>query len=280
MSKNQIKTEYMYSTPRFRYAEGKMLTRDELYTLCEAQNTFEIADKLVAKGNDLKNSDGGYELDLIADKIFLDSFLFVSEVSETPLVYDIFKYPYDCHNLKSAIKCNIRGVDPMPLMYSCGSVDPVCAVNAINDGENSWYPQNMRDAITEASEAYAKTKNPQLIDIILDKACYADMLACAQSSGSEYLLSAVKTKIDISNILLCDRVMRMQGEYTREAVFNMAFIEGGDISRDTLTDMLSLTRHDLADKLANTKYYLISRVLFDEKSTLWMLEKAADDTVM
>ena len=281
MSKKQNKTEYMYSTPRFRYAEGKMLTRDELFTLCEVQNARDIAEKLISKGNlFIKNSDGGYDIDLIADKMFLDSFAFVSEVSETPAVYDIFKYPYDCHNLKSAIKCKIRGVDAMPLMYNCSSVSPEHAIGAAKGEQVCNYPENMAVAVGEAMDSYAKTKNPQLIDIILDKACYADMMACAKSSGSEYLVSVVKTKINLANILLCDRVMRMQGEYSREAIFDMSFIDGGDISRDILKDMLSLTRRELAEKIANTDYYLLSRVLFDEKSKLWMLEKAADDTMM
>lgn len=281
MSKNQMKTEYMYSTPRFRYAEGKMLSRDELYSLCEAQNADDIAEKLVAKGNSfIKNNDGGYDLDLIADKIFLDSFAFVSEVSETPEIYDFFKYPYDCHNIKSVIKCNIRGTDPTSLMYYCASVSPECAVAAVTEGDGSKYPENMRKAIGDAIEAYAKTQNPQLIDIILDKACYADMLACATLSKSEYLIDVVKTKIDIANILLFSRLMRMPSEYVRKAIFDMAFIDGGDIMRDALADMLSLTNRDLAEKLANTKYYLMSRELFDEKSKSWMLEAAADNTLM
>ena len=281
MSKKQIKTEYMYSTPRFRFAEGKMLTRDELYSLCEAQNAYDIAEKLVSKGNAfVKNSDGGYDLDLIADKIFLDSFNFVSEVSETPHIYDIFKYPYDCHNLKSAIKCAIRGVDAMPLMYFCSSVSPEHTVEAIKNREVIKFPKNMANAALDAIDSYAKTKNPQLIDIVLDKACFADMLALAKDSRSEYLAEVVRTKIDLANILLCDRMMRMPCEHSREAIFDMAFIDGGSINRDVLTDMLSLTRRELAEKIANTEYYLLSRVLFDEKSNLAMLEKAADDTLM
>lgn len=281
MSKNQIKTEYMYSTPRFRYAEGKMLSRDELYSLCEAQNTDDIAEKLIAKGNlFIKNSDGSYDSDSIADKMFLDSFAFVSEVSETPNVYDLFKYPYDCHNLKSALKCKIRGTDPTPLMYHCSFVSPECAISALKDFDVSKYPINMGKAVLEAHEAYAKTQNPQLIDIILDKACFADMLACATAGKSEYLIDVVKTKIDIANILLCNRLMRMPSEYARKAIFDMAFIDGGDIMRDALADMLLSSNRDLAEKLANTKYYLMSRVLFDEKSKPFMLEAAADNTLM
>ena len=271
----------MYSTPRFRYAEGKMLSRDELYSLCEAQNASDIAEKLIAKGNlFIKNGDGGYDLDTVADKIFLDSFDFVSEVSETPDVYDLFKYPYDCHNLKSAIKCKIRGTDPSPLMYYCSSVAPEYADIAVNQGDTGKYPKNMSIAVIEANEAYAKTKNPQLIDIMLDKACFADMLSAAKESKSEYLMSVVKTKIDIANILLCDRAMRMTNEYARDAIFDMAFIDGGDINKSTLADMLSSNGNELAEKLANTKYYLMSRVLFDEKAKPFMLELAADNTIM
>ena len=281
MSKKIKQTEYMYSTPRFRFAEGKMLTSDELYALSEAENAADIVNKLASKGNDFIKSQGGeYDFDKVADLIFLDSFALVSEASETPSIYDFFKYVYDCHNLKSAIKCGIRGSDATPLMYACSTVAYEHAIEAYKNGGSDKYPKNMNAAIGEAIEAFAKTSNPQLIDVILDKACFADMLECAENSGSDFLVSVVKTKIDIVNILICDRVMRLANQYTKSALLEETFIEGGSLTLGFFMDMLDGDRRHFAEKLECTNYVKMASVLFDTSAPLWKLEKAADDTYM
>ena len=281
MSKKPNQTEYMYSTPRFRFAEGKMLTKDELYALSEAQSPADIVSKLVSKGNDFIKSQGEeYDFDKIADLIFLDSFSLVDEASENSSAYDFFKYVYDCHNLKSAIKCGIRGSDATQLTYLCSSVNPEYAIEAYKNGGSDKYPKNMNAAIGEVIEAYAKTSNPQLIDVILDKACFADMLDCATGSGSEFLISVVKTRIDLVNILICDRVMRLANQYTKKALLEETFIEGGSISLGFFCDMLEGDRRHFAEKLECTPYTKVASALFEANAPAWKLEKAADDSYM
>ena len=281
MSKKINKTEYMYSTPRFRFAEGKMLTGDELYALSEAGSTLDIVNKLASKGNDFIKSQGGEcDFDKVADLIFLDSFALIDEASETPSAYDFFKYVYDCHNLKSAIKCGIRGSDPTPLMYACSSVPFECAIEAYKNSGSDKYPKNMSAAIGKAIEAYAKTSNPQLIDVILDKACFADMLECAKDSGSDFLYEIVKTKIDIVNILICDRIMRLANQYTKNALLEETFIPGGSLTLGFFADMLEGDRRHFAEKLECTDYVKMASVLFDANAPAWKLECAADNTYM
>ena len=281
MSKKISQTEYMYSTPRFRFAEGKMLTHDELYALSEAESASDIVNKLASKGNDFIKSQGGeYDFDKVADLMFLDSFSLISEASENPSAYDFFKYVYDCHNLKSAIKCGIRGSDAAPLMYACSSVAYEHAIEAYKNGGSDKYPKNMNAAIGAAIEAFAKTSNPQLIDVILDKACFADMLECAKNSGSDFLVSVVKTKIDLVNILICDRVMRLANQYTKSALLEETFIEGGTLTLGFFIDMLEGDRRHFAEKLECTDYVKMASVLFDANAPAWKLECAADNTYM
>ena len=278
MSKKINETQYMYSTPRFRFAEGKMLTRDELYALSEAESADDIVSKLISKGNDFLK--GKENTDSVADLIFLDSFSLVSEASENPHAYDFFKYVYDCHNLKSAIKCGIRGIDAASLMYECSSVPSEYAIEAYKNGGSDKFPKNMSRAIGEAIEAYAKTANPRLIDLILDKACFADMLECVNNTGSQYLVSLVKTKIDLTNILICDRVMRHANQYTKKALLEESFICGGSIGLDFFSQMLEADRRYFAEKLECTDYAKVASVLFDESAPAWKLEIAADNAYM
>ena len=281
MSKKINRTEYMYSAPRFRFAEGKMLKHDDLYALSEAESAQDIINKLASLGNDYaKRNCEECDPDKISDLIFLDCYGLVSEVSEKPEAYDFFRYVYDCHNLKSAIKCGIRGIEADSLMYACATVAPVEAVEAYKNGGSDKYPKNMSAAISEAIEAFAKTSNPQVVDTILDKACFADMLECAKKSESDYLVGIVTSKIDLTNILICDRVMRLGGQYTKEALLCETFIEGGNLTLDFYKSMLDLDRKSFAQKLESVGYTKMSSVLYDEKAPAWKLERAADDTYM
>ncbi len=41
----------------------------------------------------------------------------------------------------------------------------------------------MKEAVNRAAEVFGKGRDPQEIDIILDKACYSQMLAAAEKTG-------------------------------------------------------------------------------------------------
>lgn len=274
MGKNTVKTEYMYSTPRFRFAEGKMLSLSKMYELAFSDDEASVLNALEENGN-VFFADTAYVN--VGDEVLNNAFKLLSDISENEDVYSFLRYPYDCHNIKCAIKCSIRKQDASSLMYTCGAKNYMCAVDGVENGDFSVYPENMAKAALSAIEIYAKTKNPAFIDMTLDKACFADMLKDAEKTGSSYLVSLVKTKIDLINIITFVRVCRTTSEILREDVFNNAYICGGALDMDIYKQCLSLGVKEFKEKLSSTKY---DSIICDVNSPLWVMEKAADEAYL
>ena len=71
----------------------------------------------------------------------------------------------------------------------------------------------MKNAIHEALESFAKTKDPQKIDFVLDRACYLEMKSKAQSTGSSFLSSYVSLLIDTINAKTFARIREMKADW-------------------------------------------------------------------
>lgn len=65
----------------------------------------------------------------------------------------------------------------------------------VERGDFSSLPAHMAGSAAEAADVYARTGDPQQIDLILDRACFADMLDTAQG---EYSRDLVRCKIDLT----------------------------------------------------------------------------------
>lgn len=276
MGKKNNSNEYMYSTPRFRFAEGRLLCMSELYELCESDGTDDIIQKLISKGNDLGDAD----IDSVPDKLFDGAFDLVDEISKDASSYDLFRYPYDCHNIKCAIKASLRHADTDGMMYSCASVPCDEIAKAVCDREFFMYPKHMAIAAQEAMELYAKTHDPSVIDITVDKAAYKDMLCAAVLTGSQYMISLVKAKIDLANILMCIRMLKFAPTGMQNERLELAYIEGGSIDKSMLSYCIEGGISVLADKLFGMGYTKMSDAISSGIGQMWRCEKSADDTLM
>ena len=174
------------------------------------------------------------------------------------------------------------------MLLDLGSVSLDEAKRALREKDYSSYPENMARAILEAEEAFAATANPQKIDFIIDRACFSDMLAAAKTSGIALAERLVKVKIDLVNIMMTLRVMRMKLGATAEGVMRMklgataegvlceAYIEGGSKSLDFYADALRTGEESFAEAILRGDYERIAEAISANES-LSLLEKKADD---
>ena len=87
----------------------------------------------------------------------------------------------------------------------------------------------MAASITEAKNVLAETHDPQAMDAVLDKACFAEMLDCAEKTGSTFLMDYVKLLIDSANLRATVRLKRMGKEISAIKEF---VVSGGNIAID------------------------------------------------
>lgn len=289
-------TAYLFSSARIRAKERTIIGRERLSRLIDAPGFDGVKALLVEYGvfSPKGEADEASErermlLDYLGGEIADVASVLPKSDSEAeegePLLAALFRYPYDCNNLKAAIKCAFCGADPSEMLFDIGHVsaaDALLAVQYDTYAEAGFAPF-MCKAAPEAKAAYVKTKNPREIDFLLDQACYADMSAAAARLGIPFVIGYVKKKIDCTNILSTLRILRMypHGGAVAEHTLHAALLAGGEIPVEKLENACREGREALREVLSSSDGFAYAAdKLTSLKQTPAEAERCLDDLFM
>ena len=192
----------------------------------------------------------------------------------------LWLYPYDCNNVKAAIKCRKRGVDCRELLFDFGEISGDEVIRIVEQNRFEELPEAFAEAAKEASEGFYKTANPQFVDLILDRACYRAMLEAAERSGSDFAVRLVKMKIDLINLTICVRLLRMNSGEAGKGMLRSALLEGGTLSQSYLSDLYDAGESAFWEKLSFSEYRSFAQRVCGAEATLTEVETAADNAFM
>ncbi|MBE6557655.1 MAG: hypothetical protein E7661_01395 [Ruminococcaceae bacterium] len=279
-------TEYMYASARIRAMENRLVGRERIDVLVEARSSEDVMNKLAEYGISPTEEEGsarvlGEAVSRKREEMLLSllktAYDEVSASVPEPAVYAWFRYPYDCNNIKAVIKCQIRGIDPSELLFDFGAVSAKATVEALTTDKYGVFPSAMAKAAAEAREAYAKSGDPQQIDAILDKACYEDMLAAVTASGCETMIGWVKAKVDLVNIMIALRIIRMNRGEMGKIFMNTSLLPGGSVPHSFFEEVYDGGEEALWSGLAMGKYSRFVSAAEGTNNSLASIEKCADD---
>ncbi len=284
MKKPLQSIEYTYASARVRALETHMVGRERINALIEAKSTAEVLAKMaeygihpaeVREGSALTPTGEMREEMLLG--VLRDAYREVEAAVPDAAVFRWFRYPYDCNNIKAAMKCHIRGIQPDGMLFDFGTVPATAVMTAVREGNYAAYPPAMAAAAPRAKEAYAKTGDPCKIDTILDRACYEDMVANATESLDETLIGWLKAKIDLVNVMICVRILRM-----KRGDVGLAFLKDTLLSGGTLEPSFFVKNYDdgeeaLWNALRYTPYGRVCAVADKTDGSLARLETCLDD---
>lgn len=274
-------TEYLYASARIRAMENSMAGRERLERLLDMKTA---GDALASLGDcgmiPVKGADGTVDRESTLLAFLQNAYDTVLEMVPDASAFRFLLYPYDCNNVKAAIKAFLRGIDPMGMMFSLGTVpaDAVAKMPAKDD--YSALPAHMSAAAEQAIAAYAKTANPQKIDLILDRACYADMLDAAEAIASPYAIGLVRGKIDLVNFMMTLRVLRMGSGRVGRALLEEALLDGGAYQKADLLRLYEAGENRFLDALLYSDYRAFANAVSATDGSLAEIECAADNAWM
>ncbi len=274
--------DYFYGSARVRALETELLGREALLHLTETATVNDAYALLEELGfsveSDQRQSQREAMLSMRLTRVYHE----IAELTEEHpcAAFALWRYPYDCNNLKAAIKCFLRNRSCDGLLSSLGTVSEADATAAVQTDCFDLFPAQMAQAAADAVRLYAKTKNPQQIDLLLDKACYADMLDAAEQSGVAYAVELIKAKIDYANLVMCVRVMRMNSGEAGRALLYDALLDGGTLSFDFLMGLYDMEERQLWERLLYTDYKRFSEAVGSVHPTLTVIECCADNAWM
>jgi V/A-type H+-transporting ATPase subunit C len=224
MAKSYNATEYMYSSARIRSLEMKIATGDQITRLADADSLETVVNSLGDFGFEPVYDENGK---LCREEMLLGvlktGFAELGGM-ECGEAVEFLKYQYDANNIKALIKCAGAGISSEDMLMELGSIDTKAVKKAFLEKDYSVFPENMARAIAEAEEAFAATSNPQKVDFIIDKATFADMLANARNNGIALAQKLMTKRIDLLNLMMAVRLIRMKLGNVASAIFDEVFI--------------------------------------------------------
>ena len=253
-------TEYTYISAKVRGMENSLVGRDCLDRMISAEDTDAAAAYLREYGLDLAGLNASEREDVLVAALG-EGISQIEKSAPVSAMFAFFRYPYDCSNIKSLIKCKIRNIPYESMMFSIGSVPVGVLAEHFEKNDFSCLPENMARAAGEAIEAYSKTKNPQKIDFILDRACFADIEACAKTFGIGIISEMTDMRADFTNFMICLRVLRMGMGAGFSEYLGEALVGSGKIGAKAFGDAAAVGEAELIDLLGRRGYKKLSSKL-------------------
>ncbi len=274
--------QFLFGSARVSALENGLIGRDKLDRLLTASGIDRCADLLVEFGVPVKRDEqtGAFLREETLLARLRAAYDEVRETAEGAAFTRIFRWQYDCNNIKAAIKCFKRGVDPAEMLFDFGNIDVKTVKTCVEKHDFSALGAPFETASREATETFSKTGNPQWVDLILDRACYAAMLDDAKASGTAFAVRLVRQKIDLTNLLTLVRLLRMRNGEAGKLMLRDALIEGGTIEPGFFVDAYDDGEDALWEKLTYSEYDVFARDAGGSSAPLTAVERAADNAWM
>lgn len=272
--------EYMYSSARIRALENGLIGQDKLNRLLEMQGPEAVMQALDGYGIRLNRESGEETREDLFLRILKDAYAEVDSMMPEGQDLSFLRLKYDCHNIKSVMKCYYRHVDPSSMIIPLGTLDVESLQKRMeqHDLENLEGP--FAEAAAKADLEYASTQNPQVIDLILDRAYFESAAEAARAFGSDYLCRVVAARADLLNCMMTVRTIRMGQSEASRSLLDRALVPGGVLETSFFEEAFSAGEQALFEGLAKTDYYRFSKSALESDLTLATLERLADNAVM
>ena len=273
--------DYVFATARVRSVEKNLLTREKVEKMVDSKTP---ADALKV----LYDSDYGYGGEPVREENFEEllteetkkTYEFVLSIAPDKEPFRLFQYPYDYHNLKTLMKAEFLGIDPMPLLMSNGSIEVNKMAVMVRERNFLSMTTDMKNAMLEVIDVFSRTNDPQIIDLIFDKACYTEMAKLASAANNAFLRRYVGLLIDTINLKTFVRMREMGKTWD---FFNKVFIPGGNVPEKLFVSGYDEAYEQFAEKLLpfglNTAL-AEGGAMVKDAGRFTMLEKLCDNMII
>lgn len=191
-------------------------------------------------------------------------------------VVSLFRMRYDYHNAKTIVKAEAVGIDPAPLLSGAGRADAQALKTAYETGESGSVPQAVLTAMQAARDALSRSADPQLADLILDRAYFAEYHETAAQVGSAFLMGYAQLQADSANLRAAVRARRMHKD---AAFLKSVLVPGGSVPAEEICQVLAQDE-PFAPLFANTALFAAAQAGDESQSgSLTAFERLCDNTL-
>lgn len=240
---------YPFAVARTRVLETRLLSRQQLTQMAEAKNAEEAMRALKEAGYDTELAETVHDYEKVLAREQEKTYALMKELVPEEKFMELFLYKNDYHNAKVLIKSQITGANSAAYLVNGGAIPLERLKKALDDHNYNSLPTILGKAVQEAFDAYASLQDGQVIDLILDKACFAAMKQTAAESKLPFVVDYVARLCDITNLKTFYRLKKMKKPVD---ALKEAYVEGGGLALSTLVAAFGLEQY--ANAFRGTPY--------------------------
>ncbi|MBQ6820520.1 MAG: V-type ATP synthase subunit C [Clostridium sp.] len=204
----------------------------------------------------------------------------VYEISPVKEVVKIMSLKYDYHNVKVLLKGKVLGKDLSSMYIKLGSLDLQELKRKIDSDNLKSLNGTLGKGVQEAMKVFEETKDPQKIDIIIDKYMYKELVEINKALNYKFIDNLVKAMIDSTNIRTLLRIKKQNKgrDFAKEVIY-----DGGAIESSKLIALINESPENIMAKLQSTIYSDLVKEGFEgyiATESASLLEKLSDNYIM
>lgn len=242
-------TIFAQCVARIRFLETRMLDKAKIEALVESRDFMDsirlLQDSWYGDYVTLPSYEDGLK------KALQDFYREMYKICPVREIVDLLAVRYDGHNIKSLVKGKLSGTDASAMIIDAGTIPAETLKLMVEEDNFRDLPAALRACSEGAIEDYKETRDPQRIDITIDKGIYKYMLEVAGRSGLYYLETVTGLMIDVINIKSYIRI-KIQ-EKGREFLRDV-FMPGGRLDFDLFANSLNEPLENFPSRIAYTNY--------------------------
>ncbi len=273
-------TIYGYAVARIKAMETHLLDQghfDRMINAATAGETLKVLSE-TAYSAALAELDDVHNFETILAEELRYAFNTVLKISPVPELIGMLALRYDIHNLKVLFKAKYLGIKS-DLLIPVGSLELSKLEHAVGEDNFLLLPDKLRRAAGAINEDFMLNRDPQVIDLILDRVLYEQLIDSAREHQAPFLEGLFIRQIDLINLKTLIRVRRMG--LGRDFLARV-LLPNGSLAVERLAAMIEEPPESLISMMALSDYAdLVSEGVreWSEKGSASLLEKLADNYI-
>lgn len=276
------KMQFSQVIPRIRVYETKLLNKAQIDKIIDSNSAYEALKilKETEYVNVMTDIDKAEDYELMLSRELTRVFDLMYYISPVKGIIDLMSIKYDYHNIKVILKGVFLKKDLSYLLINAGTIDALRLRDLIQNDNIRELPVIIRDAIEEVNNKFQNTKDPQLVDIILDRYMFKSLMQIKNEIKDVFVDKYITTLIDSTNL---KTLLRIKKQNKDKEFLDRVIIEGGSIDKNKFLEIINDDAENIYNKFSHTSYADFIKVGIDDyikNKSVSLLEKLIDNYIM
>ncbi|WP_195972377.1 V-type ATP synthase subunit C [Clostridium thermobutyricum] len=268
--------------PRLRVLETRLLDKSKLDRMIDGNSANEALKVLQESeyANVMTGIKRAEDYEEILSSELKRVYALMYSASPSKSLIDIMSLKYDYHNIKVILKGIILRKDFSNMLIPVGKMELSKLKHMVENNNLRDLPIRMKEAVIKANEDFEVNKDPQRIDIILDRFMFLELHDIAKELNDKFVDKYLRVLVDSTNL---KTLLRVKKQNKGRDFLEEVIIKGGSIDKEVLKGLLTDSIENIVSKLSHTDYAEMLREGIDEftkTNSASLLEKLVDNYIM